>query len=386
MKKLIVPANKDFRCFFNPVILIAISIVLNTLFQLSTSDKQWNSFSIFNESPDYRVFTISLIFYIFFLIGALSSYFFKCTTPKKNNIFYLYNEFFYRRLFNYILMLNILTFCIAQYYMQEANLVHIYLWGGVSAQLIEQKIVSSPLGIHGISLLIGYFGIVMLGVARLTNDNRMVVLFSLFFIIIKFLSYAKLQSLLYVFFAIMFFSRRRISINKGFAIGLIIILLFSFTRIIRNPDQDLSLSFDFLFRFVGGFYFGSPVVNFSYVIQNNIQDILYFFNWFIPQKIIPASNINLDFPDITSPIGFVGSAYVSLGLFSFVYAYLVGFIVQYIYLQKDISPTSYIFQPFLVMACIFAMMYNNFVNLNFFILPLIFTIWVVRKTLRIKKV
>nr|CAC9140975.1 Uncharacterised protein [Citrobacter werkmanii] len=65
----------------------------------------------------------------------------------------------------------------------------------------------------------------------------------------------------------MLYSKRRISINKGTLIGLIIVVLFAFTRIIRNPEQDLSFSFDFLFRFIGGFYFGSPVVNFSYVIK-----------------------------------------------------------------------------------------------------------------------
>ncbi|CAC9191167.1 Uncharacterised protein [Citrobacter werkmanii] len=107
----------------------------------------------------------------------------------------------------------------------------------------------------------------MLGMSRLTNDNRKIVLLSLLIIVVKFISYAKLQSLLYVFFAMMLYSKRRISINKGTLIGLIIVVLFAFTRIIRNPEQDLSFSFDFLFRFIGGFYFGSPVVNFSYVIK-----------------------------------------------------------------------------------------------------------------------
>lgn len=384
MKQVSIPANNDFRCFFNPVILITIAIVFNTLFQLYTSNKEWNSFSIFNETPDYKVLIISLVFYVFFLIGAFIAYLFKYPSLGRKRKFYLYDESFYKKLFNYILILNMLTFFICQYYMNDANLVNIYIGGGVSAQTIEERIASSPLGIHGVSLLLGYLGLVMLGMSRLTNDDRKIVLLSLLIIIVKFISYAKLQSLLYVFFAMMLYSKRRISINKGTLIGLIIVVLFAFTRIIRNPEQDLSFSFNFLFRFIGGFYFGSPVVNFSYVVKNNIHDLYYFFNWFVPQKIIPASAINLEFPDITSPIGFVGSAYVSLGIFSFVYAYIVGFIVQYMYLQRCNSPVSYIFQPFLVMACIFSMMYNNFVNVNFFILPLIFTLWVVRRTISIK--
>nr|CAC9140956.1 Uncharacterised protein [Citrobacter werkmanii]CAC9185556.1 Uncharacterised protein [Citrobacter werkmanii] len=41
----------------------------------------------------------------------------------------------------------------------------------------------------------------MLGMSRLTNDNRKIVLLSLLIIVVKFISYAKLQSLLYVFFS-----------------------------------------------------------------------------------------------------------------------------------------------------------------------------------------
>ncbi|MFU1822234.1 oligosaccharide repeat unit polymerase, partial [Enterococcus faecium] len=42
-------------------------------------------------------------------------------------------------------------------------------------------------------------------------------------------------------------------------------------------------------------------------------------------------------------------------------------------------------QPFVTMACIFAMMYNNFVNMIFFILPLIFSYLVVIKTICARK-
>ncbi|ENA4944939.1 O90/O127 family O-antigen polymerase, partial [Escherichia coli] len=147
---------------------------------------------------------------------------------------------------------NVISLIVTQYYMHEANIYNIYISGGVSAQTIESQIASSPLGIHGISVMLGYFGIIMYGISRLIKDNRAIVFISILVIIIKFISYAKLQSLLYVLLALMLFSRRRISINKGVIIGGVVIFLFSFTRIIRNPEQNLSLSFDFLFRFVGG--------------------------------------------------------------------------------------------------------------------------------------
>ncbi len=129
MKQVSIPANNDFRCFFNPVILITIAIVFNTLFQLYTSNKEWNSFSIFNETPDYKVLIISLVFYVFFLIGAFIAYLFKYPSLGRKRKFYLYDESFYKKLFNYILILNMLTFFICQYYMNDANLVNIYRWG-----------------------------------------------------------------------------------------------------------------------------------------------------------------------------------------------------------------------------------------------------------------
>ena len=59
--------------------------------------------------------------------------------------------------------------------MHEANIYNIYISGGVSAQTIESQIASSPLGIHGISVMLGYFGIIMYGISRLIKDNRAIV-------------------------------------------------------------------------------------------------------------------------------------------------------------------------------------------------------------------
>ncbi len=118
----------------------------------------------------------------------------------------------------------------------------------------------------------------MYGMARLLNDKRPIVLISLIIIIIKFISYAKLQSLLYVFLGLMLYSPKNIFYKRKLCCDFYH-HTFSVTRIIRNPDQDLSFNFEFILRFIGGFYFGSPIVNFSYIVQNNISDI-FIFNWF----------------------------------------------------------------------------------------------------------
>ncbi|EBD8783184.1 oligosaccharide repeat unit polymerase, partial [Salmonella enterica] len=55
MREIIIPKNDDFRTVFNPVILITVSVVLNTIFQIKTSEEVWNSFNIFNFNPDNNV-------------------------------------------------------------------------------------------------------------------------------------------------------------------------------------------------------------------------------------------------------------------------------------------------------------------------------------------
>ncbi len=54
----------------------------------------------------------------------------------------------------------------------------------------------------------------MYGMARLLNDKRPIVLISLIIIIIKFISYAKLQSLLYVFLGLMLYSPKKYLLQK----------------------------------------------------------------------------------------------------------------------------------------------------------------------------
>ncbi|END6697557.1 O90/O127 family O-antigen polymerase, partial [Escherichia coli] len=106
-------------------------------------------------------------------------------------------------LLKFVFYSNVISLIVTQYYMHEANIYNIYISGGVSAQTIESQIASSPLGIHGISVMLGYFGIIMYGISRLIKDNRAIVFISILVIIIKFISYAKLQSLLYVLLALM---------------------------------------------------------------------------------------------------------------------------------------------------------------------------------------
>ncbi len=92
MREIIIPKNDDFRTVFNPVILITFSVVLNTIFQIKTSEEVWNSFNIFNFNPDNNVLIITLFFFFFFLIGAFSSYCFlynKIKSPLEMSMLFI---------------------------------------------------------------------------------------------------------------------------------------------------------------------------------------------------------------------------------------------------------------------------------------------------------
>lgn len=143
------------------------------------------------------------------------------------------------------------------------------------------------------------------------------------------------------------------------------IALFTVTRVIRNPDQNLLESGDFLLKFIGGYYLGSPVVNSMYIYKYDIHDLVYFFNWTIPQKIIGKSTIVDMLPDTTSPLGLFGTTYLSFGLLGIIYLWLIGFITQFIFSLQSTKLSFYLFSPILVMTLTFSMMYNNFINTVF---------------------
>ncbi|MGL4770983.1 MAG: hypothetical protein ACRC2I_08855 [Plesiomonas shigelloides] len=272
----------------------------------------------------------------------------------------------------------------SQWSMGASNLYNLYVINSVSAQDIERAINSSAFAVHGLLILWGYSFILYFGVCSFVKRWSWLTLLSSIISVLAFLSMGKLQSLLYFVFALIFFSRKRISLFKFSIYLLLIVSLFVVTRIIRNPDMGLSLNADFLLRFIGGFYFGSPVVNSTFLWEHQMHNIQYAFNWLIPQKIMPPSDVSKLFPDATSPLGFFGTALYSFWPFSWVYVGLIGMVCQVIIGFRMSSLACYIFCPFMIVTCFFSMMYNNFINLIFFIIPLIIS-FVLPRTLGIRK-
>lgn len=372
------PRANGARKIFNPLLLIFVACVLNTILQVMTADDDWNSFHIFNVGVNNDIIYIYLFFFFSFAMGALFSHFFILKRKKsfqKKTTLYSINISKLKRTLYFFFYINVITFLISQFYMGNANIYNLYIRGGINAQDINSAIADSSFGIHGISILMGYCFIPLFGVSILTGNNKKITYANLLVVILKFIAFGKLQSLVCLFFAFILFSKK-ISYKKLLSYAVVTLTLFTLTRIIRNPEQDLVASGDFLLRFVGGFYLGSPVVNSMHVISNGLHDVSYFFNWTIPQKILEKSTVSDLFPDTTSPIGLFGSTYLAFGLFGIIYLWVIGFFTQLLYDLQNYKMLCFLFYPIVAMTLSFSMMYNNFINTVFFIIPFVFTMYV----------
>lgn len=367
LKYVKLPQIQGARRIFNPVLLVFISCLVNTFFQVITSKEKWNSFYIFGISSDYEILYVYLFFFFAFSIGALSAYFIVRMGNNKSAIIqsqYCLKAQKVKTLLYVFFILNLVTFLISQLQMGHANIYNLYVIGDVSVKEINDSINNSSFGIHGISILLGYCFIPIFGASLLIGGNKRITYINLFIVLLKFIAFGKLQSLVCLFFAFILFSPN-VAYKKLFFYMCLTIALFTVTRVIRNPDQNLLESGDFLLKFIGGYYLGSPVVNSMYIYKYDIHDLVYFFNWTIPQKIIGKSTIVDMLPDTTSPLGLFGTTYLSFGLLGIIYLWLIGFITQFIFSLQSTKLSFYLFSPILVMTLTFSMMYNNFINTVF---------------------
>lgn len=376
----------DIRSILTPSVLVFFSGVINTIFQYNSSDYTWSPFYIFSVQPSAELIYSYLFFYFFFFIGVVTVdlvFFIKRPVPRLRIFEYEMECSTFKKSSLLFFVSGVLLYLTSQYFMGSENVYNLYVANTVSAKDIEETIKNSPLGIHGVLLLWAYAFIIYYGVCKQSNKTNLTLKTTLVLSILVFVSSGKLQSLLYLFFAMFFYAKNRIGLLRFLIVLLLVIILFAFTRIVRNPDQDMGFDMDFLFLFIGGFYFGSPVVNTTYLVENDIHNLQYIFTWLVPQKLLPTSDVTLLFPDQTSPIGFFGTALISFGYYGVIYTYAIGILSQVIHKLRFTYISLFVFYPFLFMSCFFSMMYNNFMNLTFFIIPLLFAL-IIPKVVNLK--
>jgi len=372
---------------FNPFYLIFFSSIINYIFQINFVNNDWSAFSLFNIN---YVNDLDGIFLLSGL-GMIFGYMLNLLLINKNFInknFLFINKVKLNNDTKTISILIAIGVILVQYYLGSANLYNLYL-GGATPQDVEIAIENSPFGLHGIAMLVAFCGIIIWHFNRLIKNNEFNNKLLFLVLCIYFLSYGKAQG--FVYLAISYIlepSSLKSTLKKVSCAALIIACIFLTTRILRNQGSDFNFSIEWLLRIMLGPYFGSPIVNTYYAYSESMWEYGWpiFFISMIPSKLINIKSYLADLPDPTSPLGITGAALLFGGpYFVFIYTVLVTCLSVYMFNKSKLIFSFRLFLPFLMVSCIFSMMYNHFMNLTFFWIPLLFCYIISKRYVHLNK-
>ena len=378
---------------FNPFLLFVFSILGDAIFQLYFHKKFWSPFS-YEPTAIYNGWVIMLYIESFIAIslGFLMSYVIygaiqiKKASNSKQKLFVKVDKL---NLIAFILfMIMLISTVIAQLMMGDTNFIYILL-GKVNTYSIHEHIRKSFLGVEGIPIMTAYFIVILWYCYKLLNlkINKWLK-FGLILAIFQFVSIAEAGGLLYFIFAYILQAKANYKIWSRLLLSFVLLMIiFMATRIIRNPGSHILFTLHYFSIFVFGAYLGSPVVNTAYLFANNyIGNFAHFFDNMIPRKLIDLkSNLQKQLPDPTSPEGLVGLAFMAGGsIFLICYSFIVGLLVSWFYIMSRKFFAFEIFLPFILVTVAFSMMYNNFLNLDFFWMPLLFSFIVQWSAIRLR--
>ena len=374
--------RKKIPFFLNPLLLFAFAILGDAIFQLYFH-KQF--FSPFSYSPvavyDGWVIMLYIESFVAICFGFLMSYIMygaiktKKASNSKQKLFVKTDRLNLISLALFIIILASLI--INQLLLGRANFINILL-GKVSTYTIHEHIKKGFFGIEGVPIIIAYFIVILWYSYRSLNLNSSKWLkFGIILALFEFVSIAEAQGLLYFIFAYILQAKNNYKMLSKLLLSFAVLLIvFMVTRIIRNPSHHIEFNLHYFSVFVFGAYLGSPIVNTTYVFANHLKtDLAPFFTNIIPHKLINLkSNLQKQMPDETSPEGLVGFAFMAGGsVFLFYYSFIIGLLVSWFYILSQKFFEFEIFLPFLLVTVAFSMMYINFLNLDFFWLPLLFS-------------
>lgn len=365
-----------------PFVLLLASALGVSAVQLALASQPFSVFSVLGMSPDVALMTaIYAVAGVALLIGYGAGSPVWAAAPVR-----VYREMNMEAMMQdarWLLGINFIIICVSQYYMGHANVLAI-IRGDVSAQEIEGVLASSPLGVHGIKLLCGYYTVIFHRAwSRATGPSllRYALLIEAIFI---FLSSGKAGGMLFLLASLLTLNPRGgFPWVKAVVAAGSIAVIFLATRLARNPYLRLDDVWGFLLVFAFGFYLGSPLVNTSYVAAHPDQggSAVFLFSHLLPHKLLPVTlkELSAALPDPTSPLGLIGSAYAAGGLWSLIPACLfVGWLTRRLE-PKDDRGYRFLFMPFLLVACAFSVMYHHFFNLTFFWVPLLMSLYAARR-------
>lgn len=364
------PLSIGQRALFHPLLAYPLPLLISAVLQYYYSDRAWSPFQLFSEPPN-RWTLFSYLYSVFgFSLGYLAvAGLFRGGPYPAGNLVRRRLDVVVRSVFT----VNVVSFVAVQIAMWDANLYQIYS-GNLTALEIEEAIVASPPGVHGLALVAGFAALLVWVFCRLTGAANWLAALSLMVACLQFLAKGKAQGLLYVLAAYLLVSKGAFPLVRLVIATTTLAAIFVATRFIRNVDQAYSLSTELLQTIVFGVYFGSPIANTNY-IQGHLADFgepYFLYSHSVPPRLLDKPQTLIDvMPDPTSPAGVVGASLASSGLMAvLIYSCAIGLVAGFVYNRAKYSVAHRAFLPFLFVTNCFAVMYNHYANLTFFWVPL----------------
>jgi len=366
------------------LIIFLFSNLLNLVIQIGFLSTKWSPFFIRDLQMNYEIIYVYIISMVFLTLG-FSVY----KTIDSKIGFSTFSKLDYideRKLIKLIKLDSIALFVfliITQLSLGKSSLF--YLWSGsVRGPDVELAIQNSFPGVHGVLLVLIFTSLILWSAWFIAGiENKKWIVIMLAFCILSSLSQGKIQLLFY--FSVFYLCQQRSFYSlflRSIVCFLSVLIFFFITRLLRNQGAGYDESVDTFLLFIVGLYLGSPFLNTSYILQHKalmMNSVAEFFRHLLPSRFIVNNNWALVLTDVSSPNGFIGNGLLLGGPFwLYGYCFLVGLFVHYLYTRSINNLTIKLFYPFLITTCLLSFLYDHFMNLMFFWVPMLISFCVVR--------
>lgn len=371
-----------------PLVVFLFSTLSTLFIQILFLGTHWSPFAIWQIKFNPEIVYVCLLAMFFLTLGNfLYPYLFRI------NFLRGYEEIPSLDQFKLIKLIKLNSiFLVIFLIITQVSLGHswIYnLWSGVvRGPDVENAITDSIFGIHSILLILIFTSLILWTANfRLGLKNNRWLELMLVIAFISSLSQGKIQILFYFAVTYLFQQKESKLIKKIFILALTILIIFFITRLLRNQGTNLVAGFDTFLLFVVGIYLGSPIVNAAYILEHHALTndlIIEFFKYMLPSRLYNETIFHSHFIDVTSPAGFIGHGLMLGSPFGLcLYSFLTGILIRHLAVKSSNNLTCYLFYPFLITSCLLVFLYDHFLNLVFFYIPMMLC-YLVAKHLKIK--
>lgn len=376
------------NCKYFSVSLLIFVNIFNLALQFYFLSADFSPFELFDleeQAVSFKIVQVYIGTSLFLLLG-FSLYGFVLGEKVSCSSFLLNRSMLFKFVKSTSVLLAILLI-VTQISLGDANIIN--LWRGfVNADDVERAITASFFGVHGSLLILIFFSLILwVASFELGIRNSPWIVCMLTLSLVSAVSQGKAQLLFY------FLTTYSLQLNKSprliikFLLMASAVLAFFFiSRLLRNQELSLTASVHNFLLYTVGVYFGAPFVNTSYILDHS--DIMVsaweFFGHLLPARFFAHTDIYLNLPDISSPNGFIGNGLLLGGQSAlYLYSLFIGWGIHFLFSKSRATLTFRLFYPFVVSACLLSFLYDHFVNLMFFWLPMLLS-FILAKAISVK--